>query len=89
MMHDREKSDPALGSADSAAGCPALFVGFTAALASRNLVHHSGPGRLARPYPVEDLHLLSFASIPGALAVGSFASAPGDRQGVEGASPLR
>ena len=44
---------------------------FTAALASRNLVHHSGPGRLARPYPVEDLHLLSFASFPGALANGS------------------
>ena len=47
---------------------------FTAALASRNLVHHSGPGRLARPYPVEDLHLLSFASFPGALADGSFAT---------------
>src|SRR4029077_9131343 len=44
---------------------------FTAALASRNLVHHSGPGRLARPYPVEDLHLLSFASFPGALGSGS------------------
>src|SRR4249920_3285670 len=42
---------------------------FTAALASRNLVHHSGPGRLARPYPVEDLHLLSFASFPGALGI--------------------
>jgi len=25
--------------------------------------HHSGPGRLARPYPVKDLHLLSFASL--------------------------
>jgi hypothetical protein len=29
---------------------------------SRDAAHHSGPGRLARPYPVEDLHLLSFAS---------------------------
>lgn len=38
--------------------------------AGENLVHHSGPGRLARPYPVEDLHLLSFASFPGALRVG-------------------
>ena len=26
-----------------------------------------GPARLARPYAVEDLHLLSFASFPGAL----------------------
>jgi hypothetical protein len=29
---------------------------------SRDAAHHSGPGRLARPYPVKDLHLLSFAS---------------------------
>ena len=49
---------------------------FTAALASRNLVHHSGPGRLARPYPVEDLHLLSFASFPGALRFGSKSAVP-------------
>ena len=34
-------------------------------------MHHSGPGRLARPYPVKDLHLLSFASLPGALGFGS------------------
>ena len=34
-------------------------------------MHHSGPGRLARPYPVEDLHLLFFASLPGALRNGS------------------
>jgi hypothetical protein len=26
-------------------------------------VHHSGPGRLAKPYPVKDFHLLSFASL--------------------------
>ena len=26
-------------------------------------MHHSGPGRLARPYPVEDFHLLFFASL--------------------------
>ena len=26
-------------------------------------MHHSGPGRLARPYPVEDSHLLFFASL--------------------------
>ena len=32
-------------------------------------MHHSGPGRLARPYPVKDLHLLSFASLPGALGM--------------------
>ena len=32
---------------------------------------HSGSGRLARPYPVKDLHLLSFASFPGALGFGS------------------
>jgi hypothetical protein len=38
---------------------------------SRDAAHHSGPGRLARPYPVEDLHLLSFASFPGALRSGS------------------
>ena len=30
---------------------------------SRDAAHHSGPGRLAKPYPVEDLHLLSFASL--------------------------
>ena len=30
---------------------------------SRTAAHHSGPGRLARPYPVEDFHLLSFASL--------------------------
>ncbi len=29
---------------------------------SRVPAHHSGPGRLAKPFPVEDLHLLSFAS---------------------------
>jgi len=32
-------------------------------LSSRTAVHHSGPGRLAKPYPVEDLHLLFFASL--------------------------
>ena len=31
----------------------------TAGLATR-LAHHSGPGRLAKPYPVEDFHLLFF-----------------------------
>ena len=31
-------------------------------LPSRVAAHHSGPGRLAKPFPVEDLHLLSFAS---------------------------
>ena len=29
---------------------------------SRDAAHHSGPGRLAIPYPVKDLHLLFFAS---------------------------
>ena len=29
---------------------------------SRDAAHHSGSGRLARPYPVGDLHLLFFAS---------------------------
>ena len=38
---------------------------FTSALAGRRA--SLGPGRLARPHPVEDLHLLSFASFPGAL----------------------
>ena len=38
---------------------------------SRDAAHHSGTGRLARPSPVEDLHLLSFASFPGALRDGS------------------
>jgi len=31
-------------------------------LPSRVAAHHSGPERLANPYSVEDLHLLSFAS---------------------------
>src|SRR5882762_5546157 len=43
---------------------------------SRDAAHHSGPGRLARPYPVEDLHLLSFASFPGALRFGSKSAVP-------------
>ncbi len=30
---------------------------------SRSAAHHSGPGRLARPYPTKDFHLLSFASL--------------------------
>jgi hypothetical protein len=34
-------------------------------------LHHSGPERLAGPYSVKDFHLLSFASLPGALADGS------------------
>src|ERR1035437_11037769 len=29
---------------------------------SRDAAHHSGSGRLARPYPVKDFHLLCFAS---------------------------
>ena len=41
---------------------------------SREPTHHSGPGRLARPYPVEDFHLLSFASLPGARRCGSTSS---------------
>jgi hypothetical protein len=48
---------------------------------SRDAAHHSGPGWLAMPYPVEDLHLLFFASFPGALAVESFSDVqkcPGD-----------
>jgi hypothetical protein len=31
---------------------------------SRAAAHHSGSGRLARPYPAKDFHLLSFASLP-------------------------
>ena len=38
---------------------------------SRDAVHHSGSGRLARPYPVKDSHLLFFASFPGARRFGS------------------
>ncbi len=30
---------------------------------SRTAAHHSGPGRLARPYTAGDFHLLSFASL--------------------------
>ncbi len=30
---------------------------------SRSAAHHSGPERLARPYPAKDFHLLSFASL--------------------------
>jgi hypothetical protein len=30
---------------------------------SRAAAHHSGSGRLARPYPAKDFHLLSFASL--------------------------
>ena len=30
---------------------------------SRTAAHHSGPERMASPYSVEDLHLLSFASL--------------------------
>ena len=40
---------------------------------SRDDAHHSGPVPAARPYPVEDLQLLSFASFPGALRLGSSA----------------
>ena len=29
----------------------------------QSLAHHSGPGRLARPYPAEDLHLLFFRQL--------------------------
>jgi hypothetical protein len=43
---------------------------------SRDAAHHSGPGRLARPYPVEDFHLLSFASFPGALRCRSDSGPP-------------
>ncbi len=32
-------------------------------LPSRTTAHHSGPKRLARPYFVENFHLLSFASL--------------------------
>ena len=32
-------------------------------LFSRITAHHSGSGWLARPFPVEDFHLLSFASL--------------------------
>ena len=38
---------------------------------SRDAAHHSGPGRLAKPYPVEGFHLLSFASFAGAHRCGS------------------
>src|SRR5207248_8033239 len=76
MLHSRQRPRSApRNSTRFAARYPARGLPcerFTAALASRNLVHHSGPGRLARPYPVEDLHLLSFASFPGALASGSW-----------------
>src|SRR6516165_7776025 len=38
---------------------------------SRDAAHHSGLGRLASPYPMGDFHLLFFASLPGALGLGS------------------
>lgn len=41
---------------------------------SRDAAHHSRSGRMASPYPMGDFHLLFFASFPGALRVGSFAS---------------
>ena len=34
---------------------------------SRDAAHHSGSGRMASPFPMGDLHLLFFASFPGAL----------------------
>src|SRR2546423_877695 len=43
---------------------------------SRDAAHHSGSGRMASPYPVGDFHLLFFASFPGALRDGSFATEP-------------
>src|SRR5262245_16036836 len=43
---------------------------------SRDAVHHSRSWLLARPYPVKDSHLPFFASFPGALSLGSFASLP-------------
>jgi len=44
--------------------------------------HHSGSGRMASPFPVGDLHLLSFASFPGAHRFGSFADMPSLRRHV-------
>jgi hypothetical protein len=41
---------------------------------SRDAAHQSGSGRMASPYPVGDFHLLFFASFPGALRCGSFAT---------------
>src|SRR5229473_6580959 len=41
---------------------------------SRDAAHHSGSGRMASPYPMGDSHLLFFASFPGALRHGSFAT---------------
>src|SRR6202040_1772116 len=41
---------------------------------SRDAAHHSGSGRMANPYSMGDFHLLFFASFPGALRVGSFAT---------------
>ena len=38
---------------------------------SRDAMHHSGSGRMASPYPMGDFHLLFFASLPGALRLGS------------------
>ena len=40
-------------------------------LPSRTIAHHSGPKPLAKRYSAEDLHLLSFASFPGARGSGS------------------
>ena len=45
---------------------------------SRDAAHHSGPGRLAKPYPVEDLHLLSFASFLAHSAGGQRSGERGD-----------
>src|SRR5262245_32686222 len=41
--------------------CAANAPGSTSLAASTS--HHSGPGRLARPYPAKDWHLLSFAGV--------------------------
>ena len=49
---------------------------------SRTAAHHSGPERLARPYSVEDFHLLSFASLSWRsliLAILVFAGTHGTR----------
>jgi hypothetical protein len=43
---------------------------------SRDAVHHSGSGRMASPYPMGDFHLLFFASLPGALCLGSDSDQP-------------
>src|ERR1035441_4873474 len=57
---------------------------------SRDAAHHSGSGRLARPYPVKDFHLLFFASFAWRtrLWVNRCVSIPPQRRPLSVVSPI-